>query len=73
MARVGFEPMIPEFERPKAVRALDRAVIGTGSFVIMTLQNCTDYVGALSNGTREQLWINLSEFLEVWSSALPNV
>jgi hypothetical protein len=29
MARVGFEPMIPEFERPKAVRALDRAVIGT--------------------------------------------
>jgi hypothetical protein len=25
MPRVAFEPMIPEFERPKAVHVLDRA------------------------------------------------
>jgi len=30
MLRVGFKPMIPVFERPNTVRALDRAAIGTG-------------------------------------------
>jgi hypothetical protein len=30
MLRAGFEPPIPMFERPKTVRALDRAAIGTG-------------------------------------------
>jgi hypothetical protein len=30
MPRAGFEPVIPVFERPKTVRALDRAAIGTG-------------------------------------------
>jgi hypothetical protein len=28
--RAGFEPVIPVFERPKTVRALDRTAIGTG-------------------------------------------
>jgi hypothetical protein len=31
MHRSGFEPAIPICERPKTVRALDRAVIGTGN------------------------------------------
>jgi hypothetical protein len=30
MPQVGFEPVIPVFERPKTVRALDRSAIGTG-------------------------------------------
>jgi len=30
MPRVGFEPTIPVFERPKFVRASDRAATGTG-------------------------------------------
>jgi hypothetical protein len=30
MPRAGFEPAIPMFERPKTVRALDRAANGTG-------------------------------------------
>jgi hypothetical protein len=30
MPRMRFEIMIPVFERPKTVRALDRAAIGTG-------------------------------------------
>jgi hypothetical protein len=30
MRRVGFELMIPVFERSKTVRALDRSAIGTG-------------------------------------------
>jgi hypothetical protein len=30
--RAGFEPVIPMFERPKTVRALDSAAIGTGYF-----------------------------------------
>jgi len=30
MPRAGFKPTIPLFERSKAVRALDRAVIQTG-------------------------------------------
>jgi hypothetical protein len=35
MLRVGFEPTIPVFERPKTVRASDRSAIGTGSFLIL--------------------------------------
>jgi len=34
MPRAGFEPTIPVFERSKTVRALDRAVIGTGRYKI---------------------------------------
>jgi hypothetical protein len=30
MSRAGFEPVIPMFERPKTVLALDRAAIETG-------------------------------------------
>jgi hypothetical protein len=30
MPQAGFKPAIPMFERPKTVRALDRAAIGTG-------------------------------------------
>jgi len=30
MPRAGFEPTIPVFEQSKSVRALDRAVTGTG-------------------------------------------
>jgi hypothetical protein len=30
MPRMGFKPTIPMFERPKTVRDLDRAAIGTG-------------------------------------------
>jgi hypothetical protein len=30
MHRAGFEPTVPVFERLKTVRALDRAVTGTG-------------------------------------------
>jgi hypothetical protein len=38
MPRVEFEPTIPEFERPKTVRASDRSSIGTGfsSFIHKT-------------------------------------
>jgi hypothetical protein len=32
MPRVGFEPAIPLFERPKTVRSLDRMAIGTRLF-----------------------------------------
>jgi hypothetical protein len=32
MPRARFEPEIPMFERPKIVRALDRAAILTGFF-----------------------------------------
>jgi hypothetical protein len=35
MPRAGFETAIPMFERPKTVRALERAAIGTGSFQII--------------------------------------
>jgi hypothetical protein len=31
MPRVGFEPMIPEIQRAKAVHALDRAATVTGT------------------------------------------
>jgi hypothetical protein len=37
MSRVGFEPMIPVFERAKAVHALDRAVTVIGSFLYVTI------------------------------------
>jgi hypothetical protein len=33
MPRAGFEPAIPMFERPKTVRALDRAAVDTGCLV----------------------------------------
>jgi hypothetical protein len=37
MPRVGFEPVIPVFERSKTVCALDRAAIGTSySFMIIS-------------------------------------
>jgi hypothetical protein len=32
MPRVGFEPMILVFKRPKTVRDLDRAATGTNNF-----------------------------------------
>jgi len=35
MPRARFEPAIPDFERSKAVRALDRALIGTGTTVYL--------------------------------------
>jgi len=34
MSRAGFEPAIPVFERPKTVRAFERAAIGTGYVMI---------------------------------------
>jgi hypothetical protein len=43
MSRVKFEPTIPVFERPKTVRASDRAAIGAGVFIIIQaifLTNC---------------------------------
>jgi hypothetical protein len=36
MPRAGFDPTIPVFERPKTVRALDRAANGTGSSQYIT-------------------------------------
>jgi hypothetical protein len=33
MPRMGFEPVVPLFERPKKVRALDRAAVGTGGLL----------------------------------------
>jgi hypothetical protein len=38
MPRVGFELMIPVFERPKTVSALDLSVIGTAKFIVPTFQ-----------------------------------
>jgi hypothetical protein len=32
MPRVGFEPTIAVFERPKTVRAADRSVVGIGRY-----------------------------------------
>jgi hypothetical protein len=37
MPRAGFEHAIPMFERPKTVRALDRAAIGTGIYNFVQL------------------------------------
>jgi hypothetical protein len=37
MPRAGFEPAIPMFERPKTVRALGCAAIGTGNNVCYAL------------------------------------
>jgi hypothetical protein len=36
MPRVGFEPLIPVFERAKTVHALDRAATVTGVLVIIS-------------------------------------
>jgi len=36
LPRAGVEPTIPVFERSKTVRALDRAVTGTGEKIIST-------------------------------------
>jgi hypothetical protein len=38
MPRVGFEPTIPVFERPKTVRALDRSAIGNGKIIYKTVK-----------------------------------
>jgi hypothetical protein len=43
MPRAGFESAIPMFERPKTVRTLDLAAIGTGGQVV----NQTYYVEIL--------------------------
>jgi hypothetical protein len=37
MPRVGFEPTIPDFERAKAVHALDRAVTVIGMYMFSVL------------------------------------
>jgi hypothetical protein len=39
MLRVGFEPMIPVFERAKTVHALHRAAIVIGSFIPLADSN----------------------------------
>jgi hypothetical protein len=45
MPRAGFEPMIPVFERPKTVRTLDRAAIGTGPVLHIKLKsNLTSFL-----------------------------
>jgi hypothetical protein len=36
MPRVGFEPKIPVFERPKTVRDSDRSATGTGLIFIQS-------------------------------------
>jgi hypothetical protein len=53
MPRVGFEPMIPVFERAKTVHVLDRAVTVIGSHVYRAPEyeeSCSDIPPACLNG-----------------------